>query len=205
MVSYDTNDSQAILAAVAALQKGGIVVYPTDTVYGFAVDAENPEAIAQLFNMKGRDAEKVALMAVADLKMAKRYVEVSPLAEALAAQFWPGRLSIVMPRRSDCPSPLRNTVGTIGVRMPKHSWVLQLCQEFGRAITSTSVNKSGEPALTDPREIERQFGNRIDVLIDGGICNNSPSTVVGCDASGAITIFREGAISEAEINAAIKR
>ena len=180
-----------------------IILYPTDTVYGLGVDATDVEAIRALRALKGGTTamDKKYLVAVDGLDMVRTIAKVTPLAERLAAAYWPGALSIVL-ESTLFPEELTCGTGTIAVRMPNHPVALQLVKEFGKPITSTSANMTGQPTLATPNEILAQFGEKASMItrvIDvGALPPSAPSTVV--DARGEHPILvREGAIPWSEL------
>ena len=184
---------------VKSLGNGGVIIYPTDTLYGFGVNAADEEALERLYAIKKRDPKKAPLVVVSDIEMAREYVTFTPEAKRLADTFLPGPLTLVLPRNPDAPERFLPGSKTIGIRIPNNTFCLNLVRRFGKPITSTSVNISGEDALTDPDDIETIFGRDADIFIDAGTINNSPSTIV--DFSGEIpTVLREGALSVAVLN-----
>jgi len=207
------------------LKNGGIVLYPTDTLYGLGVDALNVDALKKLKELKGRDEKKPISIIVADIAMAKEYADVTPLAEKLATAFLPGKLTLVLSvrmlagklpygnfqnasrKREQIPVlPEELTAGTrtVGIRIPKNIFCTNLARDFGRPLTATSANVAGEEPQSSVSAILAQFGERaamIDATIDAGeLLESPPSTVV--DARGdRPVILREGAISNAAIRA----
>ncbi len=189
---------EAVLAAQEALQRGGVVLYPTDTLYGLAVDAENAEAVRKLRQIKGSSEDKLIQILVRDVSMLEKYARVTGLARSLATTFLPGALAMVL----DSFVPFPNGIvdpdhHTISVRIPNHAFCLNLAERFGRPFTTTSANRSGLETLTTIDEILEQLGTQgyvIDVVVDEGVIENRhPSTIV--DARGhAPILIREGAI-----------
>lgn len=172
-------DPDAIDKAVLALRRGGIIAYPTDTIYGLGVDADNPSAVTKLYELKGRNAEKDVLIAVADLHMAKRYATITDKAmDLFHSGLLPGPISMVLPPAPNSPTSIGAQSRSIGLRLPNQPFVQTLLSKFGHAITSTSVNKSGDPPLSSPDLIAREFDGKVDVLIDAGLLSNPPSTLI---------------------------
>ncbi len=199
IVLNGTNTRAAAEAAARVLTKGGILVYPTDTIYGFGCDAENKEAVDAIFSIKQRSDRQKFLVMVSNLEMARAYVEITNIALKLESAFLPGPLSMILPQHAS--SPLQNTLtdGPLGIRIPDNEFCRFLSKEFGKGIISTSVNLSGTPSLSDPNDIEREFGNSVDLIVDNGFLNHPPSTIV--DASGRTPrILREGAIAASVIH-----
>jgi L-threonylcarbamoyladenylate synthase len=195
----DTESHEEQLAEAArSLERGKVIVCPTDTVYGLGADATNPEAVAHVRALKGSDTDKPILALVDSMNMLKTYAHVTPLAEALAEQFLPGPLALVLETSTDDLHALTAPDGSVGFRMPDHTCSLSLATKLGRPITSTSVNKSGEPqplTLDDMIGMldERALEHLEVVLDDGALEESTPSTVVDARGEKAV-ILREGAI-----------
>ena len=190
--------------AVALLRAGGIVAVPTDTVYGIAADIALPDAIERLFAAKGRAPEKAVAVLLADAAQASSLGLVSPAAEALAARFWPGGLTLVLPLRSDArlPRVLAGGAPTIGVRVPDHPAPRALAAALG-PLPTTSANRSGEADARDAREVAERLGDALALVLDGGPVRGGPaSTVVDCTLEWP-SILREGAIPADEIAATL--
>ncbi len=184
------------------LRRGGLVAFPTDTVYGLAADYTNPEAIAGLFAAKGRDMNKAIAVLVGGVEQLDAITPgLSQAAGSLAARFWPGALTLVVTRRPELPDEL-STLPTIGVRMPNHPFALQLLRAVG-PLAVTSANRSGDENPLTAEDVLDQLGGRIDLLLDGGKCPGGvPSTVVDCTVPD-VKILRQGAISAADIRQAL--
>lgn len=170
----------AIAEAVKVLRAGGVVMHPTETCYGFAVDVGNSDALAKLYKLKGRDAAKPVSILVENLEIAKKYGEFSKKAFELAVKYWPGPLTLVVPRTANLPENFNKGQEFVGIRCSDHQFSRELVKSFGGPITTTSANFSGEPPLYEA-EVE-SFGELtelIDLVVDGGeIPLNKPSTIV---------------------------
>jgi L-threonylcarbamoyladenylate synthase len=195
------------LEAVAALRSGGVVALPTDTVYGIGVSLGTPGGIERLFAAKSRPPDKAIALLLADVEQAGEIGELTPAARALATAFWPGGLTLVVPRRTDQALPAALTGGnlapgaipTVGLRVPNHDAPRALAKALG-PLPTTSANRSGEPEARDADEIERLLGDSIDLLLDGGPASGGPpSTVVDVTAE-APRILRAGAIDDDAIS-----
>lgn len=200
------DDASGRAEAVAALRNGAVVAIPTDTVYGIGVALDTPGGIERLFAAKGRPPDKAIALLVADAEQAAGIGELTPAARALAAAFWPGGLTLVVPRRTDRPLPAALTGGelasgaipTVGLRMPDHDAPRALAGALG-PLPTTSANRSGEPEARDADEIERLLGDSIDLVLDGGPASGRPASTV-VDATGEVPrILRAGAIAPEEI------
>ena len=187
-------------AAVAVLRAGGVVLLPTDTVYGLAVATAVPGAIARLFELKGRRRDVPIAVLVADAEQAWRLAAV-PLPESaarLAARWWPGALTLVVPRRAGWDVDLGGDPATVGVRCPDHDLVRAVCREVG-PLATTSANRHGQATPPTAAEALDQVGP-VDLVIDGGRLAGAASTVVDCTVE-PVRVVREGVIPAAEIAA----
>lgn len=194
----------AHVEAIERLRAGEIVAVPTDTVYGIAADMALPDAIERLFAAKQRPPEKAVAVLLADAAQADSLGVVSPAAAVLAARFWPGGLTLVLPVRPEARLPRVLAAGapTIGVRVPDHPTPRAIAAVLG-PLPTTSANRSGEPDARDAREIHERLGASLGLVIDGGPTRGGPaSTVVDCTLEWP-SILREGAIPSAEIAAAL--
>lgn len=175
------NPAQAVLDdAVAVLRQGGVVAYPTDTVYGLAVDATRHDAIARLYAVKGRPAEKALPVIIGDLaQLAQVVSSVSETAARLMAVFWPGPLTLLMAPHPEVPPLLLGESTRIGVRWPASPLSQRLALDLGRAITASSANRSGAPAALTAAEVVAQLAPAVDLVLDGGsMTNPTVSTVL---------------------------
>jgi L-threonylcarbamoyladenylate synthase len=192
--------------AARVLAAGGLVAIPTDTVYGIAVAIDTPGGIERLFAAKSRPPDKAIGLLLASVEQAADIGEVSGPAAALADAFWPGGLTLVVPRRADRPLPAALTGGalapgaisSVGLRVPDHDAPRALAAAAG-PLPTTSANRSGEPEARDASEIEALLGDAVDLILDGGPSTGGPaSTVVDCTAEAPV-VLRVGAIPVAEI------
>jgi L-threonylcarbamoyladenylate synthase len=192
--------------ATQILEHGGVVVYPTDTAYGLGVDATNENAIEKIFDLKGRGQEKAVHITVADIEMAELYAEITEDAKKLAEAFLPGPLTLVVKRKKTLPDMLALGKETIGIRMPKNATALALVKAFGKPITATSANISGDDTSYTIDAVRDSFGLRageIDLYVDEGqLPHIIPSTLV--DITGAKSvILREGPVSREEVESVL--
>lgn len=200
------SDPQAIARAEAVLASGGVILYPTDTLYGLGVDALSDEAVAKLYVIKGREAGKPIHCIVADMEMAQRYAEVTPLAVSLAWRFLPGALTLILKKKPGTGSGIARGIDTIGIRIPLNDFCRALARRFGKPYTTTSANVSGAAPGRSVDDILEQLGERgrlIDLVIDAGeLPLRLPSTVVDA-SSGQLLMLREGAIPVRDIDNAV--
>lgn len=199
-----TAQSDAISQALDVIRAGGLIAFPTDTVYGLAADFRNPDAIDRIYAAKDRDTSKPVALLIGEPDQLNLIMDrLTPGAAHLARQFWPGALTLIVPRKSDLPPNLSNLM-TIGVRMPAHPWTLELLRQSG-PLATTSANLSGKPDSKTAEQVLEYLEGRLDLLLDGGVCPGGiPSTVVDCTGSEAL-ILREGAITSEAILEAWKR
>lgn len=197
------------VAAVAAdcLSRGGLVAFPTETVYGLGADATNGQAVARLYEAKGRPAFNPLIAHVPDLDSAREIAVFNADAEALAGAFWPGPLTLVLPRARDCPVSELATAGldTIAVRVPDHALALAILRAFGKPIVAPSANASGHVSPTNAAHVLEDLGGKIDLIVDGGPAPvGIESTIVAC-LDPAPVILRPGGLARKHIAATIGR
>jgi len=182
--------------AVDLLKAGGLVAFPTDTVYGIGADVFNEEAVSRIFAVKRRDANKPLQILIAkksDLrKIAK---DQSEILDRLASEFWPGALTLVMLARGDFPRRVSCGRDTVGVRMPANSVALRMIEAFGAPIAATSANISGFPDPKSAGEVMEYLGGAVDLILDGGPTPGSvPSTVLDISVHPPV-ILRQGKLT----------
>jgi L-threonylcarbamoyladenylate synthase len=169
--------------AARILAGGGLVAFPTETVYGLGADATNPKAIARLYQAKGRPAFNPLIATVRDLEAAKRIARFDATAIKLAEAFWPGPLTLVLPKTSDCAVAELATAGldTIAIRVPAHRVARDILRAFGRPVVAPSANLSGHVSPTTAAHVQSDLAGRIDLIVDGGpVAVGVESTIVGC-------------------------
>jgi len=201
LVVRQDNIGMIIENAASVLKDGGLVVYPTDTLYGLGCDALNEEAIMKVFRAKSRSKEKPISIAVSSLEMMKKYASVTPLAESLAKQFLPGGLTLILSKKN-LPDILTSNKKEIAVRIPDDKVALKLIQALGRPITATSANISGMEPPATPEEVANQI--EADLIIDRGKLESKvPSTIV--DLTGPPKLLRAGKIKWEEIEKVVSK
>jgi len=204
IVTIDRDSTRLPQAAdvAAALRAGAVAAYPTETFYALGAAALSKEAVAKVFRLKARDASKPLSFVVSDMDMVGDLVSSLPSSfAALAAEFWPGPLTLVLPAAAGLPAHVLGPGGTIAVRIPPLAWLRDLVRELGEPLTATSANLSGEKELADPAVVKGLFEGKVDLIIDAGPApGGRPSTVV--ELSGAAPkVLREGAIPRERIEA----
>lgn len=190
--------------AVQALQKGGIVAYPTETFYGLAVDPENEEALSALYRLKERSPEKPFSLIVPDLSNLSSYVDEFPGASnILMNTFWPGPLTLIFQASDNSLQFVTKKDNSLAVRISSHIVASTLCRFFGRAITASSANISGERALDNATSVRELWGDKLAYVLDGGTTpGTKPSTIIRCEGLKCI-IIRQGALSLDDIRKAL--
>ena len=183
--------------ALAALRRGDVIVFPTETLYGLGADALNVSAVAKVFQLKGRDSSNPFPVLVSNRSMLNSLVaDIPPLAEKLIARFWPGPLTIVIPARKDIPRALMNSAGNIGVRISSHPLANELVSLFGHPLTATSANPSREPAARTVEKAKEYFTGTIDIFIDGGELTSNAGSTVAEVTGNRLRVIREGKIGK---------
>ena len=196
-------DEQGIQYAATVIRKGGVAIYPTETVYGLGCAPSDPDATKRILQIKQR-ADKPLPLISSSLEIARKIVQFNATAEKLAEKFWPGPLMMVLPKKMDYPIYVTFGKKTLGIRVPGSETSRRLAQLSAGVLVSTSANKSGaNPPLT-AKEAINQLGEEVDVVVDGGPCHGKlPSTVL--DLSGSeMWIVRSGPITGNMIMEALK-
>jgi L-threonylcarbamoyladenylate synthase len=199
-------DHAGIEAAVGCLKAGGLVAFPTETVYGLGADARQGEAVARLYAAKGRPTFNPLIAHVADVTGARRLGIFDGAAEKLAGAFWPGPLTLVLPKLADCPVADLALAGldSVAVRVPAHPLAHALLAAFKGPIVAPSANRSGHVSPTSAAHVLADLRGRIDMVLDGGPCTvGVESTIVAC--LGAPTLLRPGGLPRADIERVLGR
>ena len=200
----DPPRAEAVEQVTRALASGHIVGLPTDTVYGLAADPFHTGAADRLFKVKRRPRERDLPVLVADREQALSMATAVPrAARRLMDHFWPGALTIVLPRNPEVAADLGTDDLTVGVRCPGHPVPRALCRAAG-PLATTSANLHGQPTLTTAAEVASVFKGSVPLVVDGGTCSGSPSTVVDCTGEEP-KLLREGRIPWADVVAALGR
>jgi L-threonylcarbamoyladenylate synthase len=193
-----------IKKGVKILQKGGVIAFPTDTVYGLGADAFNPTAVKRIYEIKNRPKYQQFPLLIADVKQLTALAEPIPeIAWFLARRFWPGGLTLVLSKKDSVPAYLASRP-TIAVRIPNHPVCWALIQHLGNPLIGTSANISGQPAALTAEEVGQQLGGKIDLIINGGQCpGGTESTIVDITHEPPL-ILRQGTIPSHDIDKAHK-
>lgn len=192
-INPDAPSPQLISQAVEVLKRGGVIVYPTETLYGMGADPYNDLAVQRLYRIKGRQGGKPIPFLVKDIKMLEMLVaEIPPIGKELMARYWPGPLTLVFRAREELPPTLRGE-GTIGLRISSHPIARGIVAAIDQPLTATSANPSGGEEIADPRMIATLLGDQVDLIIDAGEAGGIGSTVVDLTVSPP-RVLREGVI-----------
>lgn len=201
--SVDTDLLTGMRLARQAVGRGEVVVIPTDTVYGIAADAFNPEAVQRLLDAKGRGRDAPPPVLIPGQSTLDALADFVPdVVRRLVDEFWPGGLTVILVAQPSLVWDLGETRGTVALRMPANSYALELLAETGPLAVS-SANRTGRPAAATAQEAVDQLGESVDVFLDGGAAGGAASTIVDAsrvtEAGGRVRIVREGAVTRAQI------
>lgn len=193
-------DSRAeIQNAARVICEGGLVAFPTETVYGLGANALDEKAVASIYEAKGRPSDNPIIVHVSSIKMAGEIAELSWVARLLMEKFWPGPLSLVVPSRLAVPSKTRGGLPTVALRMPDNAIALSLIKMAGVPIAAPSANISGRPSPTDAESVKKDLGDKVNVVLDGGPTRvGLESTVLDITGENPV-ILRPGGISKEDI------
>lgn len=190
--------------ALAALRAGEAIGLPTETVYGLAADASRPEAVRRIFALKGRPADHPLIVHVAGADQLDAWaIEIPDAAQALAARFWPGPLTLILRKQPRVPDEVTGGQATVGLRCPAHPVALELLRAFGGGLAAPSANRFGRISPTTAAHVREEFGDAVPVVLDGGECEVGIESTILDLSGGAPRILRPGRISRAEIEAII--
>jgi L-threonylcarbamoyladenylate synthase len=193
-----------VAEAVAVLKNGGVIAMPTDTLYALTAAADDASAVRRVFAIKGREQGRPLPLFVSGLEMAQRIAVLNAPARKLASRFWPGQLTIVVPKREEYDSEALAGSETAGLRVPDNEVARAVVEALGAPVTGTSANLSGGPDPVSADEVRRQLGDRVDIILDAGPCEYGvASTIVDCTAPEPV-ILRQGAITADQVRAALE-
>lgn len=202
MTQFLKINSDSVQKAATTIQNGGLVVYPTDTVYGIGCNPFNEKAVANLSAVKRRSKGNLPVL-VATLGKARELGTIAGEAEALASRFWPGPLTIVVACQAVLPLQVVGHEQMIGLRIPRRQDTLDLISKSGGSLVGTSANVSGSLSLTSAKDALKVFEGRVDIVLDGGFLSNVRESTVVRPIESGIQILREGAISRGELRIAL--
>ena len=189
---------------MAILRRGGLVAFPTETVYGLGADASNPAAVARIYEVKGRPAGHPVIVHIGDVGQLARWArEIPEAATKLAARFWPGPLTLVLRRAPGVGDQLTGGEDNIGLRIPGHPVALRLLREFGGGVAAPSANRFGRISPTTAEHVRSDLGSEVDLVLDGGTCEiGIESTIVDLSRGGPV-LLRPGRIGPGDIAATL--
>ncbi len=177
---------------VESLKQGGVVVYPTDTVYGLGCDITQRQAIDRVIRIKGRDPQKPMSFVCADLTHISRYANVTDFAYKILKRYLPGPYTFVLPASRETPKILQSKQRTVGIRIPAHPVPLALVAQLGEPLLSTSANRSSQETVSDPQDLEQRFAHDVDFILECGPLPVLPSSVISL-VDDRVEVLREGA------------
>ncbi|MFA5040613.1 MAG: L-threonylcarbamoyladenylate synthase [Bdellovibrionales bacterium] len=198
-------DDNSIDRAAALLRDGKLVAFPTETVYGLGADATNGRAVAAIYEAKGRPSFNPLIIHVADVSALDPLVEWNDTARLLAATFWPGPLTLILPRKNGSPVSLLASAGleTLAVRIPSHADAQKLLRATGLPIAAPSANASGKLSPTTPEHVAESLGDKVDLILAGGRTQIGVESTVLNLISPSPTILRPGGITQEQLEAAL--
>lgn len=197
-------ERERVEAAAARLRAGGLVAFPTETVYGLGADAANPDAVARIYAAKGRPSSHPLIVHLASAAALDDWASaVSPAARLLAARFWPGPLTLVLPRAARVSDAVTGGQDSVALRVPAHPVALALLEAFGGGIAAPSANRYGRVSPTSAAHVRAELGAAVDMVLDGGDCDvGLESTIVACLGEPP-RLLRPGGLGRAEIEAVV--
>ena len=188
--------SPDILAAVSVLRRGGLVAFPTETVYGLGADAANPEAVGRIFAVKGRPRTHPVIVHLAEATAIKEWAaDVPPDAWTLAEAFWPGPLTLILTRAASVPDAVTGGAGTVGLRVPAQPLTLELLEAFGGGVAAPSANRFGRVSPTTAAHVRADLGADVDLVLDGGPCSVGVESTIVDLSRGVPRVLRLGGLS----------
>ncbi len=186
------------------IREGGLVAFPTETVYGLGADGLDEIACRKIFEVKERPAEKALSLHVADFETIEKIAEVDRRAEKLFKKFFPGALTVILPKKNIVPDFVTGGLKSVGIRFPDNETALAVIKSAGKPVAASSANISGKMPPKNAEEVFRNIGGKIPIIIDGGECKFGESSTVVDMSGGEIKILRRGTITEEEIFSALK-
>ena len=192
-----SSDSAGIKLAIESIKNGGIVIFPTDTVYGIGCDPYNENAVKKIYEIKNRDSTKPLPILGYSKRVLENIVEFDEITNRIAEKFWPGKLTIVLPLKDDKLKKLSRGTNTLAVRVPNNKCVLAFLKKC-ELVVGTSANISGKKPFTDPQNIENELID-CDIFLNDGIIHSSGASTVIKIENEEITILRSGDISENDL------
>lgn len=197
---FDSASVEAIDRAVRILRQGGLVAFPTETVYGLGADARNSDAVRRIFAAKGRPADHPVIVHLADAEQLDRWASNVPdVARSLADAFWPGPLTLILPRHDTVADVVTGGQPTVGVRVPSHPLALALLRRFEGGIAAPSANRFGRISPTRAEHVRAELGDRVDMILDGGPAEVGVESTIVDLSRGVPRVLRPGGVSVAQL------
>lgn len=196
-------DRSAVTRAASTLRDGGLVAFPTETVYGLGADAGNPNAIARIFDAKRRPSNHPLIVHVGDIEAAHRWATLSAHAIVLANAFWPGPLTLIVPRAAHVDDIVTGGQSSVGLRVPSHPVAHALLKEFGGGIAAPSANRFGHVSPTTARHVADDLGDAVDLILDGGASGIGIESTIIALTTDTPMLLRPGGIAADAIEAAL--
>lgn len=165
---------------IQVLKNGGVVIFPTDTVFGIGARIDHEQAVERIFMLKKRSVTQAVPILVSSITMAKAYAEVSPEVERLMARYWPGGLTIILPAKKNVPTSITGGTHTVGLREPNHHVLCNIIEKLGVPIIGTSANLHGEPSPTSVSELDPRLTPLVDYILPGECGGKKSSTILDC-------------------------
>ncbi len=198
ILTPNADDTQAVYAAAEAIRRGGLVIFPTETVYGIGCNALDANAVRSLYAAKNRPADKPLLLHLHSIRQAKELAILDQCAMSLLERFTPGPLSVIVRKKAIVPPEVTSGGDTVGLRFPSHPFFLAMARAAGVPIAATSANRSGSASAIDGRAAA--FTDLADVIVDGGVCTYSVESTIVSLTGETPRLLREGAISRAQLS-----
>jgi L-threonylcarbamoyladenylate synthase len=203
---WSDHSSPEVAQAVTILRSGGLVAFPTETVYGLGADAENEAAVRRIFEVKGRPDAHPLIVHIGRPEWLDRWVaDMPPATEKLVRQFWPGPLTLILRRGSRVPTAVTGGLETVGVRVPNHPVALAMLQSFGGAVAAPSANRFGRVSPTRAEHVREDLGDQVDFILDGGPCSVGVESTIVDLTSDEPAILRPGGVTREQLEAVLGR
>lgn len=205
MTRVDRATPDAIRAAAGILRRGGLVAFPTETVYGLGADAENPTAVRAMFAAKGRPADHPVIVHLPRGELLAQFAEPVPdVAWRLAEAFWPGPMTLVLRRSPRVSDLVTGGLETVGIRVPGHPIALALLEEFGGSLAAPSANRFGRVSATRAEHVAAELAGRVELILDGGQCPVGLESTILDVSQGEVALLRPGGVTQEQVEAVLK-
>ena len=205
ILKVDPNTEDVFTKARKVLLAGGVIAFPTDTFYGLGVDPFNREAVNKVFELKGREKNKPLILLISSRVQLETMVkEITPAHSALIQKFWPGPLTLLFKPSSVIPENVLAGSNRIGIRQPGNTMTRNLISTLGQTVTAPSANLSGESPPITAKQVQKSFGNQVDLIIDGGTCQGGKSSTLVDAVEMPVRLVRQGAITFSAIETALR-